>query len=378
MEASGSDSGKKRVAILCGGRSGEHEISLLSACSIFQSLDRSRYDVFLVGITKDGRWFLQENPKSLVRQKDPRTIRLDETGPKVVLPPDPSIGGLLVFRAGRGEPERLALDVVFPVLHGPYGEDGTVQGLLELSGLAYVGAGVLGSAAGMDKDVAKRLLREAGIPIPRFIVIYERRWKGAPEKCKNSIWEKFRPPVFVKPANLGSSVGVSKVNTEGEITAALDYAFEYDTKVIVEEGIEGREIECSVLGNEEPTASVPGEIVPRHEFYSYEAKYLDDQGAELKIPADLPGDVSDQVRRLAVAAYRVLGCEGMGRVDFFFAKNGRLLVSEINTIPGFTRISMYPKLWEASGLGFSDLLDRLIQLALERHERRSRLRVEHS
>ena len=368
---------KRRVAILCGGQSGEHEISLLSARSILGAMDRKKYTVILVGINKDGQWRLQKDPDHLLGQDDPRSIHLDPSGPTVVLPADPTIGGLLVRDEAGPATTIIPIDVVFPVLHGPYGEDGTVQGLLEMVGLAYVGAGVLASAVGMDKDVMKRLLRDADIPTPKFLVIYQRHWSRDSRGCQRAIWEHLTPPVFVKPANLGSSVGISKVKTVGDLTPALDLAFQYDTKAIVEEYIKGREIECSVLGNDDPIASMPGEIIPRHEFYSYEAKYLDDAGAELRIPTDLPEKVDERVRRLAVAVYRTLCCEGMARVDFFLADDGRLLVSEINTIPGFTRISMYPKLWQASDVAFPELIDRLIELALDRHKRRRALRIDH-
>ncbi|MBM3334308.1 D-alanine--D-alanine ligase [Candidatus Sumerlaeota bacterium] len=381
-----SENRKCRIAVLCGGRSGEHEVSLLSARSIIEALDPDRYDLVVVGIQKDGQWRLQTDPQYLLSQSDARTIHLDPTGPRVVLPADPKLHGLLVTDDDpslRSAPSRhgklpvMPLDVVFPVLHGPYGEDGTVQGLLELAGIAYVGAGVLGSAVGMDKDVMKRLLRDAGIPIPRFQVVYQRRWLREPQKCQDAVWDHFSPPVFVKPANLGSSVGITKVQTATDLGRALDTAFQHDTKVLVEEAIEGREIECSVLGDEESRASLPGEIIPSHEFYSYEAKYLDPDGAQLKIPADLPEQITGQVRQLALATYRTLCCEGMARVDFFLANDGRLLVSEINTIPGFTAISMYPKLWEASDVSFAQLLDRLIELAFERQVRRARLKIEH-
>jgi len=379
MDNAVAETKKRRIGVLCGGRSGEHEISLLSARSIIEALDREKYEVVVVGISKDGQWRLQTNPESLLKQSDARTIHLDMTGPRVVLPADPDVQGLLVLGEGAMAPTTtISLDVVFPVLHGPYGEDGTVQGLLDLAGIAYVGAGALGSAIGMDKDVMKRLLREAGLPIPKFMVLHHRRWTRNALKCQDAIWEYFVPPVFVKPANLGSSVGISKVKDRSELPRALEAAFLYDTKVLVEEFIEGRELECSVLGNDEPVASLPGEIVPKHEFYSYEAKYLDDEGARLEIPAQLPEALTEQVRQMAIAAYRTLCCEGMGRVDFFLARDGRLLVSEINTIPGFTRISMYPKMWEASGLPFGKMLDRLIELALERHERRRRLKIEHA
>jgi D-alanine-D-alanine ligase len=378
MEQREEKGNKRRVCVLCGGRSGEHEVSLLSARAIVGALDREKNEVILVGIGKDSQWRLQGDPAYLLEQSDPRTIHLDPTGPVVVLPADPRIHGLLVLEPNTKVASQIPLDLIFPVLHGPYGEDGTVQGLFELAGIPYVGAGVLGSAVGMDKDVMKRLLRDAGIPTPGFMVLYQRKWARDAQKCLDAVWEHFAPPVFVKPANLGSSVGISKVKAKSDLPAALDLAFEYDTKVLIEEFIEGREIECSVLGNDEPAASVPGEIIPRHEFYSYEAKYLDDDGAALEIPAPLPEKLADQVQQISIAVYRTLGCEGMGRVDFFLRRDGQLFVSEINTIPGFTRISMYPKLWEASGRSFSQLLDRLIELALERHERRRRLKIEHS
>lgn len=377
MENRENGSARRRVAILCGGQSGEHEISLLSARSILDAMDRDKYDVTVVGIGKDGQWRLQNDPDFLQKQNDPRTIHLDASGPRVRLPADPQTGGFLVCDEAGSTASILPIDVVFPVLHGPYGEDGTVQGLFELANVAYVGAGVVGSAVGMDKDVMKRLLRDAKIPTPAFMVIYQRHWARDPRGCQRAIWEQLQPPVFVKPANLGSSVGVSKVKTVGDLPAALELAFRYDMKAIVEQFIKGREIECSVLGNDDPIASMPGEIVPRHEFYSYEAKYLDAEGAELKIPTDLPEKVDERVRRLAVAVYRTLCCEGMARIDFFLADDGRLLVSEINTIPGFTRISMYPKLWDTSGVSFAELIDRLIELALERHTRRRRLHIDH-
>ncbi len=367
---------KRRIAVLCGGQSGEHEISLLSARSIVQALDRNRYEVFLVGIHKNGQWCLQADLDYLVRQTDPKTIHLGQSCSNAILSPDPAVGGLLVLHPDGLGHSILKLDVVFPVLHGPRGEDGTVQGLLELSGIPYVGAGVIGSAVGMDKDVMKRLLRDAGIPTPRFLVLHHRLWARDPEKCKHAVWETFPPPVFVKPANLGSSIGITKVKTRGDLAKAVETAFEYDTKIIVEENVPHcRELECSVMGNDDPIASAPGEIIPSHEFYSYEAKYLDDEGARLEIPANLPEGLAEQAQNLAIAAYRALCCEGMGRVDFFLSRSKELFVSEINTIPGFTAISMYPKLWEAAGIAFPQLIDRLIDLAIERCEQRKRLRI---
>jgi D-alanine-D-alanine ligase len=263
-----------------------------------------------------------------------------------------------------------AIDVVFPVLHGPFGEDGTVQGLFKLANIPFVGAGVLGSAIGMDKDVMKRLLRDAKIPIAKFLV-FERPDQNTISFTK--VRKALGLPVFVKPANLGSSVGISKVNKKNQFADAVRLAFRYDNKIIIEEGIDGREIECSVLGNEKPVASLPGEIVVQHDFYSYHAKYLDDQGARLEIPARLPKNIVKKIQQTAVQAYRVLCCEGMARVDFFLRPNGQVLVNEINTIPGFTKISMYPKMWDASGLSYSRLIDRLITLALERARKEKQL-----
>jgi len=322
---------KRRVAVLYGGRSGEHEISIRSARSILAGLDRSRYEVMEFFITREGRW-------------QPRPI-LPEPGAN----PD--------------------IDVVFPVLHGTFGEDGTVQGLLELADLAYVGAGVLASAAGMDKDVMKRLCRERNLPVVDWQVV-------AGDDLAAVEPETFDYPLFVKPANLGSSVGISKVKEPGSLRAALELAARYDRKIIVEPAIDAREIECSVLGNERPAASLPCEILPSREFYDYEDKYLLD-AAQFRVPAELSPELTDQVRALALACYRAIECEGMARVDFLLERStGKLFLNEINTIPGFTSISMYPKMWEATGLSFSALLDRLIELAFERHERRRALRYE--
>jgi D-alanine-D-alanine ligase len=263
--------------------------------------------------------------------------------------------------------------VVFPVLHGPFGEDGTVQGLLKLANIAFVGAGVLGSAIGMDKDVMKRLLRDAGIPVVRFMVANRYSSNGIDF---DDVRDQLGLPLFVKPANLGSSVGIHKVNDRDEFERAVRDALNYDNKILIEECIKGREIECSVLGNDNPIASVPGEILPRHEFYSYEAKYLDENGAVLEIPAKLPAETSERIRQLATKTFTVLCCEGMARVDFFLRNDEEIIVNEINTIPGFTRISMYPKLWEATGISYSDLIDRLIQLAIERFAGEKRLKTD--
>jgi D-alanine-D-alanine ligase len=358
---------KIRVAVLFGGRSAEHEVSLQSARSIVSALDKKKYRIMLVGISRQGMWTLYDRSSFLRHADDPKRIALAGAGRPVALVPGPQ-GARLVTLAGARR--SLAVDAVFPVLHGPYGEDGTVQGLVKLAGAAFVGAGVTGSAVGMDKDVMKRLLRDAGLPVGKFLV-FERRERAA--VTFNGVRKAVGSPMFVKPACLGSSVGISKARSSAELGRAVKKAFRYDDKIIIEEFIDGREIECSVLGNDRPRASLPGEIVPQHEFYSYEAKYLDEKGALLVVPADLPRAVVSRVRDLAVKACRVLCCEGMARVDMFLGPGGRLFVNEINTIPGFTRISMYPKLWEASGLAYPGLLDRLVELALERRDRERRL-----
>ncbi len=358
---------KIRLAVLFGGRSAEHEVSLQSARSIVSALDKGRYRIILVGISRQGLWTLYDRSGFLRHADDPKSITLGRAGRPVTLTAAKG-GARLVTLAGPRK--SLAVDVVFPVLHGPFGEDGTVQGLVKLAGAAFVGAGVTGSAVGMDKDVMKRLLRDARLPVGRFLV-FQRGERAA--ITYNRVRKAVGSPMFVKPACLGSSVGISKARSAAELARAVRKAFLYDDKIIIEELIDGREIECSVLGNARPRASLPGEIVPRHEFYSYEAKYLDEKGALLVVPARLAPAVVSRVRDLAVKSYRALGCEGMARVDMFLRPGGRLFVNEINTIPGFTKISMYPKLWEASGLAYGRLLDRLIELALERQGRERRL-----
>ena len=361
---------KLRVAVVFGGRSAEHEISLLSARFVVESLDRERFEPILVGIDKAGRWLLQEEALLLGAARDPRLVRLNQTMPDVALAAHPAPGGEASLAiGGRGT---AGVDVVFPVLHGPMGEDGAVQGLLELAGVPYVGAGVLGSAVGMDKDVMKRLLAAAGLPVLPWVTLRHPHAPGDLDRC-----EALGYPLFVKPANMGSSVGVRRARSREELAAAIVHAFDFDTKVIVERGLDRpREVECSVLGNDAPVASVPGEIVVDHPdgFYSYAAKYIDETGATLRIPADLGADQVDAVQRLAVETFRVLECQGLARVDFFLSAGGELYVNEINTMPGFTSISMYPKLWEASGLPARELVARLIDLALERGARQSRLR----
>ncbi|MDA0748851.1 MAG: D-alanine--D-alanine ligase [bacterium] len=367
--------GKKkiRVGVLCGGKSAEHEVSLQSARNVVAAMDKEKYEVVLIGIDKTGQWYLNDASRLFLDSpgKDLPAITGGEQDAGVSLVAQGAGAGQLM-RASSREPME-SVDVIFPVLHGPFGEDGTVQGMLKLANLPFVGASVLGSAVGMDKDVMKRLLRDAGIPGPDFMVLTRR---SAMEF--DAVVERLGLPFFVKPANLGSSVGVSRVNGREEFDRAIEEAFRYDSKVLIEAFIQGREIECSVLGNEDPIASVPGEVIPQHAFYSYEAKYLDESGALLKIPAELPEVTVQKVQELAVRTFQVLCCEGMARVDFFLRGEDEVLVNEINTIPGFTRISMYPKLWEASGVPPSELVDRLIELAVERFERERGLKTSYT
>ncbi|MDR3614834.1 MAG: D-alanine--D-alanine ligase [Candidatus Obscuribacterales bacterium] len=355
---------KIKVGVLFGGKSAEHEVSLQSALSVIEALDPQKYDVVLIGINKQGQWFLNDSSKFLLETNNPKLIKLDTNGSStsVALIPGKKSENLMRLN---GSEEASQIDVVFPVLHGTYGEDGTVQGLLKLANVPFVGAGVLGSAVGMDKDVMKRLLRDAGLPIAKFIVLNRTTVRNI---GYDSVVAQLGLPLFVKPANLGSSVGVRKVKTQKEYREAIEHAFLFDHKILIEEFIDGREVECSVLGNDYPIASVPGEIVPQHEFYSYEAKYLDEKGAVLKIPADLPLDIVTKLQKTAVDTFQTLCCEGMARVDMFLTKDNKIFVNEINTIPGFTKISMYPKLWEATGIPYRELVDRLIKLAMERFQ----------
>jgi D-alanine-D-alanine ligase len=354
---------KLRVGVIYGGRSGEHEVSVVSAASIFKHLDRSRYQPVPIRIDKDGRWVLGAQEPTAISAGD-----VQDSGPAGALQvtePTAAIGG--------------GIDVVFPVLHGPYGEDGTVQGLLELANVPYVGAGVLGSALGMDKAISKTVFAAHGLPIVPYLAVSSREWTTAPKEITSQVAARLRYPVFVKPANLGSSVGISRATSDADLNAAVRTAFEYDRKIVIEAGVpNAREIECAVLGNDDPEASLPGEIVVTHPdgFYSYEAKYLDPSGAVAKIPADLPAETIERVRRFSVDAFRALDLAGMARVDFFLDdSDGALYLNEVNTIPGFTAISMYPKMWEATGLSYSDLLTRLLTLAIERHQQKQQLRT---
>lgn len=360
---------KLRMGIIFGGKSSEHEVSLQSAKNVIAALDEDVYEPVLIGIGKDGRWHLHDAARFLLNAENPKLIALNESTKPIAVVPSGAEDQKLVPLSGGGA---VSLDVVFPVLHGPFGEDGTVQGLLKLMDVPFVGADVLGSAVGMDKDAQKRLFRDAGIRTAKFIAFGKRELPAY-----GSLVAEIGEPFFVKPANLGSSIGIHKVKREADFLAALDDAFRYDTKVLAEEYIRGREIECSVLGNEDPVASVPGEVIPSHEFYSYEAKYIDEQGAVLEIPARLAPNLISETQELAVRAFKTLCLEGMARVDFFLKENGDLLLNEVNTIPGFTNISMYPKLWEASGISYGELIDRLVRLAIARHARDKQLKTIH-
>ena len=349
-----------RVALLFGGRSAEHDVSVISAGNVFRALDPARYETVPIGITRSGVWLLS----SLNNGAFPAAV--PKSGPRVALVPGGAGQLAILSETDAAAPDvSRSVDVVFPVLHGPFGEDGTVQGAAEIAGVPYVGSGVLGSAAAMDKDVAKRLMRDSGLPIARFLSFAQGE---APSF--DAVAAELGRPVFVKPARLGSSVGISKAGTREEFAKAVVEAFRHDRKILVEEYVRGREIECGVLEGEDGslTASPPGEIVPsnRHGFYTYEAKYLDEEGAAIKVPADLTPGVSDKVRKLSIEAFRALGCEGLARVDFFLREDGSLVINEVNTLPGFTDISMYPKVMEALGISYAELVDRLIRHALAR------------
>lgn len=351
---------KLRVGILFGGRSAEHEVSLLSAKNVVAALDRNRFDPVLIGIDKHGGWHLQNEASFLLHETNPKLIALNKAVDTLAISPGGTESHLICMQ---GQKPLGNVDVVFPVLHGTFGEDGTVQGLLKLLDIPFVGPSILGSAVGMDKDVMKRLLREAGLPVGKCIVVHrEDTAHPSYEAAKKELGDT----VFIKPANAGSSVGVSKARNESEYNRAITEAFLYDRKILVEEFIKGREIECAVLGNTHPIASVPGEIIPTHDFYSYEAKYIDEKGAVAEIPARLPPEVIKTVQDIAIRTFKALDCEGLGRVDCFVTEDHKIFVNEINTIPGFTKISMYPKLWEASGISYADLISRLLDLAIER------------
>ncbi|MCK5802348.1 MAG: D-alanine--D-alanine ligase [Lentisphaeria bacterium] len=357
---------KQTVCILCGGRSSEHEVSLQSALNVTAALDREAYKVLLVGIARDGGWQLYRDGPFAIHTDDPARTALADGGELVV--PLALDGGMCLMAVASGE--RLPVDVVFPVLHGTFGEDGAVQGLLRMFHVPCVGCDVASSANCMDKDLAKRLMDAAEIPNARFVMI-----RSGDDWDADEIAGRLGLPAFVKPASQGSSVGVSKAKSIPELAEAIRLAMRYDTKVLVEEAVAGREIEVAVLGNHEPRASLPGEVIPKHEFYSYDAKYLDEDGAVLIAPAELDPVLTACIQAEALRVFRALGCSGMARVDFFLKTDSTLLVNELNTIPGFTRISMYPKLWEASGIRYPMLVDRLLQLALEQYADRQQNRT---
>jgi D-alanine-D-alanine ligase len=386
---------KLRVGVLFGGRSGEHEVSLLSAASVLNAIDRKKFDVVPIGITKDGHWLAAGDAQGLLvgnqsavarrlRAGDPQATpgaKLLQEGIPTLLAPEPAETGAALATGSR-RPPAANRDVVFPVLHGTFGEDGTIQGLFELAGIAYVGSGVLGSAAGMDKDVMKRLFQQARLPIVKHITLLRTDWEKQPRKAIQQVEAALKYPLFVKPANLGSSVGISKAHDRSELGPALTLAARYDRKLVVEQGVSGsskrgaakaRELEVAVLGNDNPKASVVGEIIPGKEFYDYEAKYLS-EGSVPVIPAKLTKAESKQIREMAVAAFRACDLSGLARVDFLMEPDGkrRIFLNEVNTLPGFTEISMYPKLWEATGVSYTELITQLIELGLERHAEKSR------
>jgi len=383
---------KIRVGVLFGGRSGEHEVSLLSAASVLNAIDRNKYEVVPIGITKQGQWLVETHAEQLLKgeHKEERHLRAGDPqatasaavlarGESILVPPVPGEHALMPYQqsGALAGAKALEVDVIFPVLHGTFGEDGTIQGLLELADIAYVGSGVLGSAAGMDKDVMKRLFRQAGLAIVKHVTVLRSQWEAEPKKVRKQIEAALRYPFFVKPANLGSSVGITKAHDGKELAGAMDEAAKYDRKIVIEQGVGGkrgraREIECAVLGNDDPKASVCGEVVPAREFYDYEAKYID-EGSELLIPARITKAQQKQVQQMAVAGFSACDCAGLARVDFLMEPgSGRIYINEVNTMPGFTSISMYPKLWAASGVPYPELISRLIELALERHTERGR------
>lgn len=360
-----------KVGILFGGESAEHEISIMSARNIIDAMDKKKYRVYLIGISKDGKWCAGGSAAALLGDggKGHFTISEDDL---LGFIPGQSKSNLVYFSDSK---KTVEIDVVFPALHGPMGEDGTVQGLLKLAGIPFVGSGVLGSAVGMDKDVMKRLFRDKGIPVSGFKVLYLHEKKNI---SFDEIVDELGLPLFIKPANMGSSVGVHKVKNKEEFDAAINDAFCFDNKVLVEEFIKGREIECAVLGNEYPIASVPGEICTEHDFYSYNAKYVDESGARLNIPAELSEGMKRKIQDLSIKSFKAVCCEGMARVDCFLKEDGAIIVNEVNTIPGFTSVSMYPMLFKASGIPYDELIDRLINLAIERHSKEKLLKTDYS
>jgi D-alanine-D-alanine ligase len=366
---------KIKIGVLYGGRSGEHDVSLCSAASVVAALDRNKYHVTAIGIDRDGRWYVQDKPQIIPDKDFGRKMALKKSGTWLVNHFEQK-NKLHLYNL-KNKNKEVIVDIVIPVLHGTFGEDGTLQGLLELAMVPYVGADVIGSAVGMDKDIAKRLLNEAGIPVVPSVTVSKQQWQNNAKIISKIALAKLGLPLFVKPVCAGSSVGVKKVKKKESLAKAMNFALQFDTRVMIEKAVDCREIECAVLGNETPAASVLGEIIPHHEFYSYEAKYLDPEGAALKIPAQVKASLADTIREAALEGYMALSCSSMARVDFFLdKKTNKFYLNEINTLPGFTSISMYPKLWEATGLKYSDLLDKLIDLALDRHRKRLEIKTD--
>ncbi|MFD1414145.1 D-alanine--D-alanine ligase [Oceanobacillus jeddahense] len=359
---------KKKVGIVFGGKSSEHEVSLQSAKNIVDAINLDKYEVYLLGIDKQGNWHVNDRSHYLINEEDPSLIALNKTGEGIAIVPGAEKNQIIQTDSDVSMDQ---LDVIFPIVHGTLGEDGSLQGMLRMANIPFVGSSVLGSAISMDKDIAKRLLVDAGLNVARG---YSFR-KGKQDQISyQDIAAELGTPLFIKPANQGSSVGVHKVETEEAFNHAIQDAFLYDHKILVEEAVVGREIECSVLGNEQPIASVPGEILPTVEFYSYEAKYIDESGARLEIPAALEKEVVEQIQTTAIQAFEALNCEGLARVDVFLKEDNTIIINEINTLPGFTKISMYPKLWEESGISYRELIEKLIELAIERHQRDQQLK----
>src|SRR6266568_2649200 len=367
---------KLRIGLFFGGRSGEHEVSLASAKSVMENLDKDKFEVVPIGITKEGSWLLGVDPVRLLAAEQDVTpdANLEQTT-AVTLTGDPTLRRLIPVQGGEPLGSGGSIDVLFPVMHGTYGEDGSLQGLMDMANVPYVGCGVLGSALGMDKEKMKMVFQSVGLPIVDYVVYRRNEWERSPETIMDAIEQRFGYPCFVKPVNLGSSVGVSKAHSREELEHAINVAAEYDRKIIIERAIDCREVECAVLGNDEPIASVVGEVISSNEFYDYRAKYIDNKSQTI-IPANIPQATAEEVRRQSVQAFLALDLSGLARVDFFIEKeSGQVYINEVNTLPGFTTISMYPKLWEASGLPYAQLLDRLIELAIERHQDKQRNRT---
>lgn len=374
-----SEQKKKRVGLIFGGRSGEHEVSLASARAVMNNLDPERYEVVPIAITKNGTWLLGTNPAQLQAAEQAalqQSIELEPTGTTAVtLTGDPNIKRLIPVQSDEPLQENGALDVILPVLHGTYGEDGSLQGMLDMANVPYVGSGVLGSALGMDKEKMKLLFASVGLPIADWLAYRRHEWERDAESILSAVEQQLGYPCFVKPANLGSSVGINKARNREELVHAIQVATEFDRKIVIERGLNCRELECAILGNDEPIASVVGEIIPSNEFYDYNAKYIDNQ-SRIVIPADIPQETAEELRRQAIKAFLALDLNGLSRVDFFLEKeSGKVYINEVNTMPGFTEISMYAKLWQASGIPYRELLDRLIELAVERYEDRQRNRT---